>query len=135
MAVIYAIRQARLPKVTARKRLRFQVRPVLRGQLGRVLAGFTAVSGPVIVLLVVAFVLAGVGIGCAETAEHAAVAAFAPATWRHGCSRPWLYWAGRPGMGIGLFTPDRRRFAVARRPRRSSPAAAGAPFTLWVPPG
>ena len=31
-----------------------------------------------IVLLGVAFVLAGVGIGCAETAEHAAVAAFAP---------------------------------------------------------
>jgi hypothetical protein len=26
----------------------------------------------------VAFILAGVGIGCAETAEHAAVAAFAP---------------------------------------------------------
>jgi MFS family permease len=37
-----------------------------------------AVSGPVIVLLGVAFALAGVGIGCAETAEHAAVAAFAP---------------------------------------------------------
>ncbi|MEX5712941.1 hypothetical protein AB1484_32985 [Parafrankia sp. FMc6] len=37
-----------------------------------------AVSGPVIWLLAVAFVLAGVGIGCAETAEHAAVAAFAP---------------------------------------------------------
>jgi MFS family permease len=37
-----------------------------------------AVSGPVIVLLGVAFALGGVGIGCAETAEHAAVAAFAP---------------------------------------------------------
>ncbi|MDN5748250.1 MAG: MFS transporter, partial [Pseudonocardia sp.] len=36
-----------------------------------------AVSGPVLVLLGVAFALAGVGIGCAETAEHAAVAAFA----------------------------------------------------------
>lgn len=37
-----------------------------------------AVSGPAIVLLAATFALAGVGIGCAETAEHAAVAAFAP---------------------------------------------------------
>lgn len=159
VAIVYAIRQANLPKITGRKKLRFQVRPVLKGQLGRVMAGFTAfevgnvaatllilratdiltpghgvdaatqiaialyvvynvaatvtsfpagglsdklgrrgpllvtatgvtafllaygffaVSGPVIVLLVVAFALAGVGIGCVETAEHAAVAAFAP---------------------------------------------------------
>lgn len=35
-------------------------------------------SGSQIWLLGVAFVLAGVGIGCAETAEHAAFAAFAP---------------------------------------------------------
>lgn len=42
VAIVYAIRQAKLPKLTERKRLRFQVRPVLRGQLGRVLAGFTA---------------------------------------------------------------------------------------------
>jgi MFS family permease len=35
------------------------------------------VSGPLL-LLGVAFALAGVGIGCAETAEHAAVAAAAP---------------------------------------------------------
>lgn len=41
-----------------------------------------AVSGPVIVLLGVAFALSGIGIGCAETAEHAAVAAFAPAEIR-----------------------------------------------------
>ncbi len=159
VVIVYAIRQAKLPKVTGRKKLRFQVRPVLKGQLGRVMAGFTAfeagnvaatllilratdvltsghgvdaatqiaiavyvvynvaatitsfpaggfsdklgrrgpllvtatgviafllayglfaVFGPVIVLLGVAFALAGVGIGCAETAEHAAVAAFAP---------------------------------------------------------
>lgn len=157
VAIVYAIRQARLPKATERKKLRFQVRPVLHGQLGRVLAGFTAfevgnvaatllilratdvlipgrgmevatqiaialyvvyntaatltsfpagglsdklgrrgpllvtavgvgaflaaylvfaVSGPVIAVLLIAFALAGVGIGCAETAEHAAVAAF-----------------------------------------------------------
>ena len=37
-----------------------------------------AIAGPVMILLGVAFVLAGVGIGCAETAEHAAVAAFSP---------------------------------------------------------
>ncbi len=159
VAIIYAIRQAKLPRFAERKKLRFQVRPVLKGQLGRVMAGFTAfevgnvaatllilrvtdvltpehgvdaatqiaialyvvynvaatitsfpaggfsdkvgcrgpllmtaagaaafllayglfaISGPVIVLLGVAFALAGVGIGCAETAEHAAVAAFAP---------------------------------------------------------
>jgi MFS family permease len=159
VAIVYAIRQAKLPKVTERKKLRFQIRPVLRGQLGRVLAGFTAfevgnvaatllilratdiltpgrglhgatqigialyvvyniaatitsfpagglsdklgrrgpllvtaagaaafllsyglfaISGPVLVVLGAAFTLAGIGIGCAETAEHAAVAAFAP---------------------------------------------------------
>ena len=163
MAIVYAIRQARLPKVTARRKLRFQVRPVLHGQLGRILAGFTAfeignvaatllilratdlfatqrgieaatqlgiglyviynvaatvvsfpagsvsdrlgrrgpllvtlagvaafavayllfaISGPALVLLGVAFALAGVGIGCAETAEHAAVAAAAAAEIR-----------------------------------------------------
>lgn len=159
VAIVYAIRQADLPKITERKKLRFQIRPVLHGQMGRIMAGFTAfevgnvaatllilratqlltpghglhaatqiaialyvvynvaatitsfpagswsdklgrrgplivtatgtaafllayavfaVSGPVMILLGVAFGLAGVGIGCAETAEHAAVAAFAP---------------------------------------------------------
>jgi MFS family permease len=159
VAIVYAIRQAKLPKLTDRKKLRLQVRPVLQGQLGRVMTGFTAfevgnvaatllilratdvltpgrgvhgatqiaialyvvyniaamitsfpagglsdmlgrrgpllvtaagvaafllayglfaMSGPVITVLGVAFALAGVGIGCAETAEHAAVAAFAP---------------------------------------------------------
>ncbi|WP_261560638.1 MFS transporter [Frankia tisae] len=158
VAIVYAIRQARLPQAGERRQLRFQVQPILRGQLGRVLAGFTvfevgnvaatvlilratdlltpghgtdtatriaitlyiayniaatitsfpagglsdhfgrrgpllvtaagvaaflisylmfALSGPVIWVLGIAFVLAGVGIGCAETAEHAAVAAFA----------------------------------------------------------
>ncbi len=162
-AIVYAIRQAELPRVAERRRLRFRVRPVLRGQLGRVLAGFAAfevgnvaatllvlratdllrpgygldaatqlaiglyvvynvaatatsfpagsisdrlgrrgpllvtavgvaaflgaylvfaVSGPVPALLGVAFALAGVGIGCAETAEHSAVAAFAPTALR-----------------------------------------------------
>ncbi|HEV2781436.1 MAG TPA: MFS transporter [Actinophytocola sp.] len=37
-----------------------------------------AVTGPAIWLLAAAFVAAGIGIGCAETAEHAAVAALAP---------------------------------------------------------
>lgn len=159
VAIVYAIRQAQLPKITERKKLRFQIRPVLRGQLGRVITGFTAfevgnvaatllilratnvltpgygvhaatriaialyvaynlaatvtsfpagglsdklgrrgpllvtalgvgafglaylvfaVSGPGILVLGVAFVLAGIGIGCAETAENAAVAAVAP---------------------------------------------------------
>ncbi len=162
-AIVYAIRQAGLPRVAERKRLRFAVRPVLRGRPGRVLAGFAAfevgnvaatllilratdllapgrgidaatqlaiglyvvynvaatltslpagtlsdrlgprgpllvtaagvaaflaayllfaVSGPALLLLGIAFTLAGVGIGCAETAEHAAVAASAPAELR-----------------------------------------------------
>lgn len=158
LAIVYAIRQATLPKVTERRKLRFQIRPVLQGQLGRVMLGFTAfevgnvaatllilratdlltpghgvatatqiaialyvvyniaatitsfpaggisdrlgrrgpllvtaagvaaflpayalfaTSVPAILLLGVAFALAGIGIGCAETAENAAVAAFA----------------------------------------------------------
>jgi MFS family permease len=159
VAIVYTIRQAKRPKIAERKKLRFQIRPVLTGQLGRVMAEFTAfetgnvaatllilrasdvltpgrgvdvatqiaislyvlyniaatitsfpaggfsdklgrrgpllvmavgvaafllayllfaVAGPLIVVLLVAFALAGVGIGCAETAENAAVAAFAP---------------------------------------------------------
>ncbi len=42
VAIVYAIRQAKLPRAGERRRLRFKVRPVLCGQLGRVLAGFTA---------------------------------------------------------------------------------------------
>lgn len=41
-AIIFAIRQAKLPKVTERRRLRIQVRAVLHGQLGRLLGAFTA---------------------------------------------------------------------------------------------
>ncbi len=155
-AIVYAIRAAKLPQTTARRPIRIQVRPVLRGELGRllgavglfelgniaatllilratdllrpehgadraaqlalalytayniaatlisvpagrhgdrrrpieVLAGGTiafalaylvlALTGPTILVLACGFVLAGVGIGCVETAEHAAVAALAP---------------------------------------------------------
>jgi MFS family permease len=163
VAIVYAIRQARLPRVVERRQLRFRIRPVLRGRLGRAMAGFAAfevgnvaatllilratdlladgrgidaatqtaialyvvynvaatltsfpagglsdrlgVRGPLLVtiagvaaftlayllfaasgavagLLLVAFALAGVGIGCVETAEHAAVATLAPADLR-----------------------------------------------------
>jgi MFS family permease len=163
LAIIYAIRQAKLPKVTERRKLRFHIRPVLRGRLGRVMVGFTAfevgnaaatllilratdvltpsrgvgaatqiaislyvvynvaatlvsfpagglsdrlgqrgpllvtvagvaafllayvlfaASGPAVLALGIAFALAGIGIGCAETAESAAVAALAPAEIR-----------------------------------------------------
>jgi MFS family permease len=158
-AIVFAIRQAKLPPVRERRKLRFQVRPVLRGPLGRLMVGFTAFEvgnlaatllilrvtelmipgrgleaataiglalyvaynvaatvvsfpaghvsdrlgtrGPLVVIiggvaaflvaylvfafssaqvivLGAAFVLAGVGIGCAETAQTAAVAALAP---------------------------------------------------------
>lgn len=62
-----------------------------RGTVG-VLAGGTllfgvaylllAATGPSIALILVRFVLAGVAIGCVETAEHAAVATLAPADLR-----------------------------------------------------
>lgn len=158
-AIVFAIRQAKIPSKQERRKLRFQVRPVLRGQLGRLMAAFTAFeignlaatllilratdllipsrgveaataiglslyvaynvaatvasfpaghladklgvhgprvvitggvaaflvaylvfafSGPTIALLAVGFVLAGIGIGAAETAQTAAVAAEAP---------------------------------------------------------
>ncbi|MFF1612353.1 MFS transporter [Amycolatopsis sp. NPDC058278] len=158
-AIGYAIRQARLPASREHRKLRFQVRPLLHGRLGRLLGAFAlfeignlaatllilratdllvpghglqaatqialvlytaynaaatvvsfpagkisdrlgargpllvigagvlmfllaylvfAATGPVIWVLGVAFVAAGIGIGCAETAEHAAVAALAP---------------------------------------------------------
>jgi MFS family permease len=160
VAIAYAIRAAKLPKVTHRQPIRFQVRPVLRGELGRLIgavAAFelgnvaatllilraielltpghgadsaaqlalalytaynvaaTAISvpagrlgdrrGPVLVLtagtaafalayltlaltgaeiavLALGFVAAGIGIGCVETAEHAAVARLAPEALR-----------------------------------------------------
>ena len=41
-----------------------------------------ALTGPSIGMLLAGFVAAGVGIGCVETAEHAAVAAFAPGELR-----------------------------------------------------
>ncbi|MEC3977568.1 MFS transporter [Amycolatopsis sp. H20-H5] len=159
VAIIYAIRQVRLPAAREHRSIRIRIRPVLHGQLGRLMAAFAvfevgnlaatllilratdlltpdhgintatqialalytayniaatavsfpagrlsdrlgtrgpvivvaagvatflvsyvlfAVTGPVIVLLAVAFITAGIGIGCAETAEHAAVAALAP---------------------------------------------------------
>ena len=158
-AIVYAISQVRQPTTRDHRRLRIQVRPVLRGQLGRLLGAFAlfeagnlaatllilratdlltpahglaaateialalytayniaatvasfpagrasdrlgergpllvvaggvtwflvsyllfAFTGPAIVILAVAFITAGIGIGCAETAEHAAVAGLAP---------------------------------------------------------
>lgn len=44
--------------------------------------GFAALDGDAVVVLGLPFVLAGFGIGCAETAEHAAVAALAPEALR-----------------------------------------------------
>jgi MFS family permease len=41
-AIVFAIRQATLPKITERRRLRIQVRAVLHGELGRLLGAFTA---------------------------------------------------------------------------------------------
>lgn len=162
-AIVYAIRQAKLPAARERRKVRVRIRPVLHGQLGRLLGAFAvfeignlaatllilratdllapghgtqaateialvlytvynvaatvvsfpagqlsdrlgsrgsfvvvaagimtflvsyllfAVTGPVIVVLALAFVAAGIGIGCAETAEHAAVAALAPEALR-----------------------------------------------------
>ncbi len=154
-AILYAIRHIAKPAERERRPLRLRVRPVLRGRLGRLLAGVSvfelgniaatllilratdvlepgrgqdaaaqqaialyviynlaatvvsvpagrhgdrrgalrvlaagvacfalayagfAATGPSIPLLALCFALAGVGIGCAETAEHAAVASLA----------------------------------------------------------
>lgn len=155
-AIVYAIRAAKLPRIEQHRPIRIQVRPVLHGELGRLLgavaafelgniaatllilratelltpghstgtaaqlalalytaynlaatlisipagrhgdrrgpvqvlvAGTSAFAGAYIVLaltgaslpvLAIGFVLAGIGIGCVETAEHAAVASLAP---------------------------------------------------------
>jgi len=159
-AIVYAIRAAKLPRVRERTPIRIQVRPVLRGELGRLLgavgafelgniaatllilratellspgrstdtaaqlalalytaynlaatlvsvpagrhsdrrsptqvlvagtAAFCcayvvlALTGASLPVLAVGFVLAGIGIGCVETAEHAAVASLAPESLR-----------------------------------------------------
>ena len=154
-AIVYAIRAAKLPRIHERQPIRIQIRPVLHGDLGRLLgavaafelgniaatllilratelltpghstdtaaqlalalytaynlaatlvsipagrhgdrrgpvqvivAGTTAFAGAYLILaltgaslpvLAIGFVLAGIGIGCVETAEHAAVASLA----------------------------------------------------------
>jgi MFS family permease len=55
-------------------------RVVLVGGVGAFALAYVvlALTGPGIALLAAGFVLAGIGIGCVETAEHAAVAALAP---------------------------------------------------------
>jgi MFS family permease len=155
-AIVYAIRAAQLPRIKQRQPIRIQVRPVLRGELGRLLGAVAAfelgniaatllilratelltpghstgaaaqlalglytaynlaatlvsvpagrhsdrrspvrvlvagaaafagsyvilaLTGPSLPILAIGFLLAGVGIGCVETAEHAAVASLAP---------------------------------------------------------
>jgi MFS family permease len=159
-AIVYAIRHTAAPTQRERQPIRLRIRPVLRGRLGRLMAGVSifelgniaatllilratdlltpghgtddaaqiaialyvvyniaatvtsipagrlgdrrgmvrvlaggvaafalayagfAATDASILLLAVAFALAGVGIGCVETAEHAAVATFAPADVR-----------------------------------------------------
>jgi MFS family permease len=156
LAIVYAIRHTAAPAIRTHRPIRLQIRPVLRGRLGRLMAGTAAfeigncaatllilratelfapgrsddhatqlalalyvaynlaatlisvpaghygdrhspihvlaagaalfagayvwfAAGPSgVALLAPAFILAGLGIGCAETAEHAAVAEFAP---------------------------------------------------------
>jgi MFS family permease len=64
---------------------------LLGGAVGFLVAYLVlALTGPSVALLACGFVLAGVGIGCAETAEHAAVATHAP--------------AGLRGSAFGLLT-------------------------------
>ena len=59
-------------------------RLVLSGGVVAFLVAYTifALIGPSVPVLLLAFVLSGIGIGCVETAEHAAVAAAAPADIR-----------------------------------------------------
>lgn len=156
LAIVYAIRHTAAPRAQHREPIRLRIRPVLRGELGRLMLGITAFEvgncaatllilratelfdpgrsqdhaaqlaillyvgynlaatltslpaghhgdrhgaarvlatgaacfaaaylwfavGPAgVAALTPAFILAGIGIGCAETAEHAAVATLAP---------------------------------------------------------
>jgi len=57
---------------------------VLSGGVAAFLVAYVifAAVGPTVPILAIAFLLAGVGIGCVETAEHSAVAGFAPADIR-----------------------------------------------------
>ena len=159
-AIVYAIRAAKLPTTRERQPIRIQVRPVLQGELGRLLGAVgafelgniaatllilratdllrpehgaddaaqlalalytayniaatmvsvpagrhgdrrqladvlvagtlafaaaylvLAFTGPSMLILAAGFILAGIGIGCVETAQHAAVAALAPSSLR-----------------------------------------------------
>jgi MFS family permease len=75
--------------------------------------GTFAATGPSIPMLLFAFVLAGVGIGCVETAEHAAVAASAP---------PYIH-----GSAFGLLA------AVQSFGNLAASAIAGLIWTLASP--
>jgi hypothetical protein len=57
---------------------------VLSGGVAAFLVAYAtfAVIGAGLALLALVFVLAGIGIGCVETAEHSAIAGFAPADLR-----------------------------------------------------
>lgn len=74
-----------------------------------------AVAGPDLVHLGAAFVLAVVGIGCAETSEHSAVATFAP--------------TGLRGSAFGLLATVQAVGNVA------ASAVAGALYTFASPIG
>ena len=84
------------------------------GALSFLLAyGVFATTGASVPILLLAFVLAGVGIGCAETAEHAAVAIAAP--------------AGIRGSAFGLLA------AVQSFGNLAASGVAGLIWTVWSP--
>jgi MFS family permease len=74
---------------------------------GLAFVGF-ALTGASIAILAVCFVVAGVAIGCVETAEHAAVASLAPENIR--------------GSAFGCWQPSR---ASATSPPAPSPGSSG----------
>jgi hypothetical protein len=97
-----------------------------------------AVSSPVVAPLGAALILAGVRDRCAETAEHAAVAAFAPVDVRGQRSDCW-----RPCKQSATWPPARRRAALhggvadgrVRLPRGVDGGRAGLPGLGGRAPG
>ena len=82
--VAYNIAATVASLIAGRASDRWSARPVLAvGIVGFLLAyGGLALSGASLPILLLCFVSAGIGIGCVETTEHAAVAALAPAEVR-----------------------------------------------------
>jgi hypothetical protein len=82
-SVLFGIRQAPRLKERTSAPFKLTIRPMLRGELGRLFIDrIRCVRDRKFAATALGFVLGGIAIGCAETAQHAAVAALAPSAVR-----------------------------------------------------